>query len=45
MNLYWVVVYPLHTKFPFDNWDNASRFYELANIYHPYDVTIIYPQS
>lgn len=44
MNLYWVVVYPLYTKFPFSNWSDAIRFYELVNIYHPNEVTMMYPE-
>lgn len=43
MHLYWVVVYPLRTKFPFPTWDEAIKFYELANIYHPSEVMMLYP--
>lgn len=43
MNLYWVVIYPLHMKFPFSDWKTASRFYELANTYHPYEVEMFHP--
>lgn len=43
MNLYWVIVYPLHTKFPFGNWAEALRFYKLACIYFPDEVDIDIP--
>lgn len=41
MNLYWVIVYALYTKFPFSDRTTAERFYNLACIYHPDDVDII----
>lgn len=45
MNLYWVIIYPLNAKFPFKSWDEASKLYELANVYHPYEVTMMYPHN
>ena len=43
MGLYWVIVYPLHTKFPFDNEIEAFDFYKLACIYFPDEVDIDIP--
>ena len=43
MNLYWVIVYPLNTKFPFSNWVEALDFYKLACIYFPDEVDIDIP--
>ncbi len=45
MYLYWVIIYPLHTKFPFKTRAEADKFCDLACIYHPYEVDVIYPSS
>jgi hypothetical protein len=43
MNLYWVIVYPLRTQFPFPDAQSANRFCELACIYHPHQVAYVTP--
>lgn len=43
MELYWVIVYPLHTKFPFHNAIEAFDFYKLADTYFPQKVDISIP--
>lgn len=43
MGLYWVMVYPLHTKFPFSSWVEALDFYKLAETYFPDEVDIDIP--
>lgn len=43
MNLYWVIIYPLNTKFPFSDAQTANRFCELACIYHPHQVGYVTP--
>lgn len=45
MGLYWVIIYPLHTKFPFRTKAEADKFCDLASIYHPYEVDVVYPDS
>lgn len=43
MGLYWVMVYPLHAKFPFSNYAEAIYFYKLAETYFPDEVDIDIP--
>jgi hypothetical protein len=40
MNLYWVIIYPLGTKFPFKDYKSAKRLFNIANIYHEGEVEL-----
>lgn len=44
MNLCWVIIYPLGTKFPFKNYESAKRLFDIANIYHEGEVELYIPE-